>query len=903
MSYIEASSWLYLWLRIYCRSTPRQYHIYRMPARKTNARESLPRSVLSFEPIPGTNIQRKGYMKHIRKRKLVTSQHVRGGSQGTQWSKKLIEHFNWWCPPRGNDEPSLLDDASDNKDEKDEMNTTSSPSKRQRQQISPNNGQSEKLDSHNAPKALVKKLQSQIKQLRKQLSRTKAKNAKLLIFKTQSKEQAKTIVRLRQQLDDAKVDWRVRAQLVQDKNRMSERVKNAHIDHHFRAKLVRNNERLSKQFENAKCDAVKRAGLVRGKKRLSDQLVKVKKQLKKKQKQLQPPGTPGPKPKPFEELTPRSKRKRARKHKMTLQVEDEAVIAIAKALSSDKDDLWVLNQMKKIGSSAMRDQLTRTKKTLEQTKMSSLECLALCSQLGISFRGVQMLANKSRAHGQGGKSIFPNRTERSAAREESIPHSGVCCRDGSRAYVNVGDLIKHTVSRLPPFWARRDGSGPPRSYTVTFKGCIDGSGDHTIWMHFIATCEFPADLDMIQLLCSSVMHLSVVDDLGNVVWENDRPGGSLYLRPVDIRHFPESAERVKELFMMLHEMDGEVLTIGADKVTAKIIVSGIDGKVRNYLLDNKTSTSCAICRRTSAKLGAGSYEEHIEAETPADFLMHGISPLHTRLRVMETIINIGCRRQLGGKWLVYGAKKKKANRDALKVLRKKIKAKLKLLDPKLNIDRQQHGRVSNVGNVARAFFRGKNLPGIADILALPLLFLRNIAKMVFAINCHKMMDVEEYMEVAKETWGKYQEMFPTYHMSPSLHMLLVHVPQLQRVLDIPVSHLTEECIEAAHKVFRRVLRRNCCTATSITALKTLMRHILIATDPQVASRYSLRPVVHGDVPGFCKDIFPCSNKDDSDPEVGLEFLDRLNPGMGIDGDDSDSDTELEFLNRLHVRRL
>ena len=168
---------------------------------------------------------------------------------------------------------------------------------------------------------------------------------------------------------------------------MSERVKNAHIDHRVRAKLVRNNERLSKQFENAKCDAVKRARLVRGKKRLSDQFVKVKKQLKKKQKQLQPPGTPGPKPKPFEELTPRSKRKRARKHKMTLQVEDEAVIAIAKALSSDKDDLWVLNQMKKIGSSAMRDQLTRTKKTLEQTKMSSLECLALLSTQNFISRG------------------------------------------------------------------------------------------------------------------------------------------------------------------------------------------------------------------------------------------------------------------------------------------------------------------------------------------------------------------------------------------------------------------------------------------------------------------------------------------------------------------------------------
>lgn len=228
---------------------------------------------------------------------------------------------------------------------------------------------------------------------------------------------------------------------------------------------------------------------------------------------------------------------------------------------------------------------------------------------------------------------------------------------------------------------------------------------------------------------------------------------------------------------------------------------------------------------------------------------------------------------------------------------------MKVQDQKLNIDRQQHGRVGNVGNVARAFFREENLPGVADILALPLPFLRNIAKMVFAMNSYKMMDVEKYMEVAKETWGKYQEMFPTYHMSPSLHMLLVHVPQLQRLLDIPVSRLTEECIEAAHKVFRRVLRRNCCTATSITALRTLMRHILIATDPQVASRYSLRPVVHGDVPGFCKDIFPCSNEDRSDSEVGMEFLDRLNSETGIDGDDSDSDTQLEFLNRLRARRL
>ena len=127
-------------------------------------------------------------------------------------------------------------------------------------------------------------------------------------------------------------------------------------------------------------------------------------------------------------------------------------------------------------------------------------------------------------------------------------------------------------------------------------------------MHFVATGELPDDFDMAQLLVSSVK-----DELGNVVWENTCPGGCQYLRPVDIRHFPENAKTVKEVFELLYSVNGDVLTISADQVTIRLIVSGIDGKVRNYLLDNKSRTSCPICMRANTKLGAGSYDEQNEA--------------------------------------------------------------------------------------------------------------------------------------------------------------------------------------------------------------------------------------------------------------------------------------------------
>ena len=314
------------------------------------------------------------------------------------------------------------------------------------------------------------------------------------------------------------------------------------------------------------------------------------------------------------------------------------------------------------------------------------------------------------------------------------------------------------------------------------------------------------------------------------------------------------------MFMLLVNMNDECLTIGAYTIKINMIVCGIDGKVRNLLSDNDASTSCPMCRRSKSQLCESSYDEHIEAELDEDILLLGVSPLYQLSRVMETAINLGVRLKLGGKWLVYGAR----NLDRIEYddCRKKIKEALKVLDSKIVIDRAQHGRVGNVGNVARAFFSHDNVVRVAELLGLPVKFMMNLAKMLFAINSPTMMDVEHYEHVARETWDMYKTSFPTYYMSPSLHMLLVHVPQLQRILDIPISFLTEECIEASHKLYRRALRRNVCYTNSRTVLRTLLRHMLIATDHQVALRYHLPRVEHRDIPEIFKEMFVLEDQDE-----------------------------------------
>ena len=114
--------------------------------------------------------------------------------------------------------------------------------------------------------------------------------------------------------------------------------------------------------------------------------------------------------------------------------------------------------------------------------MSATRAVAIQVQLGLSQRNMQQLHNVCKEFGHNGKSIFPTKTLREAARSECIPEGLEAT--SVRASVPLESLLRHTISHMPPIFSSVPPTGAgPRRFRLQCKGCIDGSGDHPVMCH------------------------------------------------------------------------------------------------------------------------------------------------------------------------------------------------------------------------------------------------------------------------------------------------------------------------------------------------------------------------------------------------------------------------------------
>ena len=102
-----------------------------------------------------------------------------------------------------------------------------------------------------------------------------------------------------------------------------------------------------------------------------------------------------------------------------------------------------------------------------------------------------------------------------------------------------------------------------------------------------------------------------------------------------------------EQYEKLLSADEMSFLLNGNTIDVQMHVTGIDGKVRNFITGNESSCSCGICGLRPTQLG-GDYLHHVDAVPTLKDLLLGCSPLHLHLRTMETLINMGVRRQLGG---------------------------------------------------------------------------------------------------------------------------------------------------------------------------------------------------------------------------------------------------------------
>jgi hypothetical protein len=85
-----------------------------------------------------------------------------------------------------------------------------------------------------------------------------------------------------------------------------------------------------------------------------------------------------------------------------------------------------------------------------------------------------------------------------------------------------------------------------------------------------------------------------------------------------------------------------------------------------------------------------------------------------------------------------------------------------------------------------------------------------------------------------------------------MHILLVHVPQLQDILDYPVSRTSEECIESLHKICREAIRRHVLLRSAKSINQSLLNYLFIRSDPMIGSLMNYPKIKHEEIPDFEK---------------------------------------------------
>ena len=635
-------------------------------------------------------------------------------------------------------------------------------------------------------------------------------------------------------------------------------------------------QRLEESVEGKVLPKTEKEQLVANVDRLKKKLVRIK---EKKGKLVR---SPGPREKPFAACGRRQKRRRAETciieaGEPTVRGTTDKLLHSAHLSTSDPHRRWVLKRLMECGAKELRDALYKEERSVDQSPMTPEECIALKAQHGISQTLMRRLHNRSLLHGQNGESIFPNRTERDACEAQCIPEglSGNNC-GASCSAVNV---VSHTLSRFadalnmdPADCAKTK----TRKYHVLFKGGIDGSGNHPIFRHeeCISNDE-GIDVDYSHVTISSLTPLVIARDLDyeSTIWENPYPNSCTYLRPVKIVRAAETEELVKQMYAELLTPHRSLVEAGGISFNVRVIITGLDGKARNFILGNNSSCTCGICDLNPSRMNGPKkkktrrdFDDIMKRPTGWQRLRAGCSLLHLRMKAMEALVNIGTRLRLPKKFHNWNR-----NPDMDRYLKEYdiVCKELRRIDKLIVIKSSKSSR-GNRGNISRAFFREDNHAKVAAVLQIPVGIVRDIATLLIGINSKRRFDVDAYIGVARRVFNEYVRLAPWYYMSPGLHILIFHVPQMQKMLHFPISWTSEESTESINKVIRRALR-NKVRPNSMKDINTsLMRYLYICSDPKIAREFHYPYARRGEVPGFAMELYPAGV--DVKPDLALSPL-------------------------------
>lgn len=451
------------------------------------------------------------------------------------------------------------------------------------------------------------------------------------------------------------------------------------------------------------------------------------------------------------------------------------------------------------------------------SRVATHEIISLVLDLDLSERKYQILRSFGSLANQ-----LPSVKALRQLKKSFLPE--VSASDTS-AEVKLQDVLNKTCESIAKLADLNDYT----DMTLICKWGFDGSSSHS-------TYKLPCTESLISdefLFSVAFVPLKLVG--GNRdLWVNPHPSSTLYCRPIKFLFLKENEALIRE---QESQLSTEIQSLSPYRfntrncdtwrnITFQFHFTMLDGKVANILSETKSSSKCYICKATPKEMNTTKVYERIP---DTDQYRFGLSTLHCWIRFFECLLHISYRLPFK-KWQVKGDDLKEIYEKNKKRIQESFKSRLSL-----TVDKPKPGfGSSNDGNTARTFFANSKVS--AEITGLNEELIGKFHLILRTLSCGKRVNVDPFGILLKDTLKLYLDNYGWYYMPSSVHKVLFHSCEVINFFHlIPIGMLSEEALEATHKVIRKSRLNHTRKNSRANSNVDLLNHLLISSDPLISA--------------------------------------------------------------------
>lgn len=224
----------------------------------------------------------------------------------------------------------------------------------------------------------------------------------------------------------------------------------------------------------------------------------------------------------------------------------------------------------------------------------------------------------------------------------------------------------------------------------------------------------------------------------------------------------------------------------------------LDGKVFNDITDTKSYARCGICQCPPSWMNHyEDFKHQKEFKLRPETYIHGLPPVHTRMRLFVTLMNVACK-------LHVDPSKSQARGDDKIIAQERKKEIQKEFREKLNLrveEPRASGGTSTTGKVARLALE-KYHKETAEILKINPQLVKNCGLITSALSSSYHINPDPFEDLCRETGELYVQCHPNIFMSNTMHKVTAHGGQIVRQYKLAPIFYAEEGSEAKNKHYK-----------------------------------------------------------------------------------------------------